>query len=298
MMSAPQSFRLGANPIIWSNDDMRELGAETSLETCLGQARQIGVECMELGHKFPREPRELAAVLERFGLACVSGWYSAELLKRDARAELACLRSHLELLKALGSDVLVFADVSGAVHGDLKRPLSARPRLRAGEWRDFGRRMTEVADATQDQGVRLAYHHHMGTVVQSEADIDTLMEVTGAAVGLLLDTGHARFAGADSAALARRYAGRICHLHAKDVREGVCEQAKRGDWSFLQSVLQGVFTVPGDGCVAFAEVFDALAGYRGWVILEAEQDPRIADPMTYASLGYKNLRQLLSAAMP
>jgi inosose dehydratase len=124
------------------------------------------------------------------------------------------------------------------------------------------------------------------------------MEVTGAAVGLLLDTGHARFAGADAAALARRYAGRICHLHAKDVREGVCERAKREDWSFLQSVLQGVFTVPGDGCVVFADVFDALAGYRGWVILEAEQDPRIADPMTYASLGYKNLRQLLPAAMP
>src|SRR5580658_9869726 len=185
------SIRLGANPIIWSNDDMRELGAETSLETCLAQAREIGFEGMELGHKFPRDPRELAAVLERFGLACVSGWYSAELLTRDARTELACLRSHLELLKALGSGVLVFADVSGAVHGDLKRPLSARPRLRAGEWREFGRRMTEVADATQDQGVRLAYHHHMGTVVQSEADIDTLMEVTGAAVGLLLDTGHA-----------------------------------------------------------------------------------------------------------
>jgi myo-inosose-2 dehydratase len=298
MMSAPQSIRLGANPIIWSNDDMRELGAETSLETCLAQARQIGFEGMELGHKFPRDPRELAAVLERFGLACVSGWYSAELLTRDARAELACLQSHLELLKVLGSGVLIFADVSGAVHGDLKRPLSARPRLRAGEWREFGRRMTEVADVTQDQGVRLAYHHHMGTVVQSEADIDTLMEVTGAAVGLLLDTGHARFAGADAAALARRYAGRICHLHAKDVREGVCEQAKREDWSFLQSVLQGVFTVPGDGCVAFAEVFNALTGYRGWVILEAEQDPRIADPMTYASLGYRNLRQLLSAAVP
>jgi myo-inosose-2 dehydratase len=298
MMNDPLSIRLGANPIIWSNDDMRELGAETSLETCLAQARQIGFEGMELGHKFPRDARALAAVLERFGLACVSGWYSSELLTRDARAELACLRSHLELLKALGSDVLVFADVSGAVHGDLKRPLSARPRLRAGEWRQFGRRMTEVADATRDQGVRLVYHHHMGTVVQSEADIDALMEVTGEAVGLLLDTGHARFAGADVAALARRYAARVGHLHAKDVREDVCERAEREDWSFLRAVLQGVFTVPGDGCVAFAEVFGALAGYRGWVILEAEQDPRIADPMTYASLGYQNLRQLLFAGMP
>src|SRR5215470_14107357 len=139
------AIRLGANPIIWSNDDLRELGAETSLETCLAQARAIGFEGMELGHKFPREPAPLAAVLGRFGLACVSGWYSGELRRRDARAELAQLRPHLELLKALGSPVLVFADVSGAVHGDLARPLSARPRLAPDEWREFGARVTEVA---------------------------------------------------------------------------------------------------------------------------------------------------------
>src|SRR5689334_8377436 len=116
------SIRLGANPIIWSNDDMRELGGDTALETCLAQARQIGFEGMELGHKFPRDPRVLAPILARFGLACVSGWYSAELLERDAAAELERLRPHLELLKALGSPVLVFAEVSGAVHGDRARP--------------------------------------------------------------------------------------------------------------------------------------------------------------------------------
>jgi len=190
-------IRLGANPIIWSNDDMRELGAETPLETCLTQARQIGFEGMELGHKFPRDPRELAATLGRFGLACVSGWYSAQLLARDARSELTCLRPHLDLLKAVGSSVLVFAEVSGAIHGDLQRPLSQRPRLKANEWREFGRRITELAAMTAAEGVRLAYHHHMGTVVQSEEDIDTLMDATGADVGLLLDTGHAAFAGAD-----------------------------------------------------------------------------------------------------
>jgi inosose dehydratase len=137
------SIRLGANPIIWSNDDMRELGAETPLETCLAQARQIGFEGMELGHKFPRDPVELAATLDRFGLACVSGWYSAQLLARDARAEITCLRPHLDLLKAVGSSVLVFADVSGAIHSNFQRPLSERPRLKASEWREFGRRLTE-----------------------------------------------------------------------------------------------------------------------------------------------------------
>jgi inosose dehydratase len=292
------SIRLGANPIIWSNDDMRELGAETSLETCLAQARQVGFAGMELGHKFPREPGQLTALLDRFGLACVSGWYSAQLLTRDARAELACLRPHLDLLKAVGSTVLVFADVSAATHSDSQRPLSARPRLKAGAWREFGRRITEVAAVTAAEGVRLAYHHHMGTVVQSGEDIDALMDATGADVALLLDTGHARFAGADPASLAQRYASRIGHVHAKDVRAGVCARAQSEDWSFLRAVVEGVFTVPGDGDIDFPRVFRELCNYSGWVILEAEQDPKIADPLTYASLGYNNLRRLLSEKMP
>jgi len=288
------SIRFGANPIIWSNDDLRELGAETSLETCLGEARQIGFEGMELGHKFPRDARELAAILARFGLACISGWYSSGLLARDAAAELTHLRAHLDLLKAVGSTVLVFADTSGAIHGDLRRPLAQRPQLAPGDWRQFGRRVTQVAAATAAEGVRLVYHHHMGTVVQSEADIDALMDATGPEVGLLLDTGHARFAGADPVGLARRYASRIGHLHAKDVRAEVAERAERGGWSFLRAVVEGVFTVPGDGCVPFDRVFQELRDYSGWVVLEAEQDPKKADPQTYASLGLRNLRQLVA----
>ncbi|MBV8909335.1 MAG: myo-inosose-2 dehydratase [Gammaproteobacteria bacterium] len=291
------SIRLGANPIIWSNDDMRELGGDTPLETCLAQARQVGFEGVELGHKFPRDPRVLAPLLARFGLDCVSGWYSAELLMRDAAAELERLRPHLELLKALGSPVLVFAEVSGAVHGDGGRPVSERPTLGCGEWRELGRRLSEVAAATAAEGVRLAYHHHMGTVVESEADIAALMEASSPAVGLLLDTGHAAFAGADPSVLAHRYAGRIVHVHAKDVRASVCARARRENWSFLRAVLEGAFTVPGDGSIDFGRVFVELPHYTGWVILEAEQDPRIAEPLTYASLGYRNLRQLLAGRL-
>lgn len=291
------TIRLGANPIIWSNDDLRELGADTSLETCLAQARQIGFAGMELGHKFPREPAALAAALRPFGLACVSGWHSAHLLEHDARAELADLGPHLQLLEALGSDVLVFAEVSGAIHGDLERPLSQRPTLSPGQWRELGARMTELAAMTAAQGVRLAYHHHMGTVVQSEADIEALLAATGTEVSLLLDTGHAHFAGADPVALAQRHAARIAHVHAKDVRAAVCAQARREDWSFLRAVLEGVFTVPGDGCVDFARVFAALPRYSGWVVLEAEQDPKRADPMIYASRGYATLRQLLAGRL-
>jgi myo-inosose-2 dehydratase len=288
--------RFGANPIIWSNDDLRELGADITLETCLSQARAVGFEGMELGHKFPREPRALAEVLGRHQLECISGWYSAGLLERGALEELTRLRPHLELLKAMGSEVLVFAEVTGAVHGDRKRPLSARPVLAARDWRKLGVRLTEVAAATAAEGVRLAYHHHMGTVVQSETDIDALMQATGPEVGLLLDTGHAAFAGADPAALARRHAGRIVHFHAKDVRAAVCAAARAGDWSFLKAVLEGVFTVPGDGSIAFEPVFAALPDYRGWVVLEAEQDPARADPVRYATLGLTNLRRLTGQA--
>jgi len=288
------SIRFGANPIIWSNDDLRELGAQTSLETCLGQARQIGFEGIELGHKFPRAARELTEVLGRFGLACISGWYSSGLLARDAAAALTHMRAHLDLLGALGSTVLVFADTSGAIHGDLQRPLRERPQLARGDWRQFGRRVTEVAAATAAEGVRLVYHHHMGTVVQSEADIDALMDATGPEVGLLLDTGHARLAGADPVALAHRYASRIGHLHAKDVRAEVAARAGLGEWSFLRAVLEGVFTVPGDGCIPFDRLFQELRGYSGWVVLEAEQDPQKADPLTYASLGLRNLRRLVA----
>ena len=291
------SVRLGANPIIWSNDDLRELGAEISLETCLSQAQRIGFEGMELGHKFPREPEALAAVLKQFGLACVSGWYSAQLLSRDVNAEVRHLRPHLDLLKAAGSSVLVFAEVTNAIHGDSTRPLSTRPRLSIHQWPELGRRITEIARMTAGEGIRLAYHHHMGTVVQSEQDIDALMQVSGSDVGLLLDTGHAAFAGIDPVRLAHRYASRISHIHAKDVREPLCERARADDWSFLRSVVAGVFTVPGDGSVDFASVLQTLRQYSGWIVLEAEQDPKVADPMTYASRGYAALRRLIAQQM-
>jgi myo-inosose-2 dehydratase len=287
------SVRIGVNPIGWSNDDMRDLGGGTPLETCLAETQEAGFEGIELGQKFPREPAALKAALAPFGLACVSGWYSAELLRRDAAAELEALRPHLDLLKAMGSDVLVFAETSNAIHSDMGAPLSRRPVLQPGEWVAFGRRMTAVGDATLREGVRLCYHHHMGTVVQSGADIDALMAATGPSVQLLLDTGHASWGGADPAALAARYRHRIGHVHAKDVRAAVQRRADAEDWSFLRSVVEGVYTVPGDGTVDYPAVFRALSGYSGWVVIEAEQDPAKANPLAYARLGYANLRRYL-----
>jgi inosose dehydratase len=288
--------RIGANPIGWSNDDLRALGGATPLETCLAEAKEAGFEGMELGHKFPREPLALRAVLDRHGLALVSGWHSAELLRRSPEEELAALRPHLDLLKAFGCTVLVFAETSNAIHGDRSRPLDERPVLEPGAWAEFGCRMTAVADRTLAEGVRLVYHHHMGTAVQSEADIDALMEATGPSVHLLLDTGHATFAGADSAALARRYRDRIRHFHAKDVRRDVMARAKTERLSFLDAVVAGVFTVPGDGSVDYPAVLRELSGYEGWAVVEAEQDPDKAHPFTYAKLGYANLRRFLRNA--
>jgi myo-inosose-2 dehydratase len=287
-------IRIGANPIGWSNDDMQELGGETPLEVCLAEARQVGFEGMELGHKFPREPNALKAALAPFGMACVSGWYSAELLTRPAEDEIRALRPHLDLLKAMGSNVLVFAETSNAIHGDRGKPLSQRPVMRDADWAEWGRRVTRVAEATLAEGVRLVYHHHMGTIVQSGADIDAYMRSTGEAAHLLLDTGHATWGGADPADLARRYRARISHVHTKDVRRDVMERSGAEGWSFLDSVIAGVYTVPGDGMVDFAAVFRELKGYDGWVVIEAEQDPAKAHPLTYATMGYKHLTRVLS----
>ena len=134
-------------------------------------------------------------------------------------------------------------------------------------------------------GLQLVYHHHMGTVVQSEAEIDRLMAMTGPALHLLLDTGHVTWGGGNPARVARHYRDRIGHVHCKDVREEVMWQSQREDWSFLNSVLAGVYTVPGDGFIDFVSVFRALSGYSGWVVVEAEQDPEKAEPAKYAKAG-------------
>ena len=287
------SVRFGTNPIGWSNDDMPELGGDTPLEVCLSEAKQAGFEGMELGNKFPREPAALKAALAPHGLDLVSGWYSAELLRRTPKEEMEHLRPHLDLLKALGARVLVFAETTDTHHD---QPQSKRPVLKESQWADFGKRLTEMADRTLAEGVRLTFHHHMGTVVQSEADIHAMMAATGPSFHLLLDTGHATWGGADAVALARRYRDRISHFHAKDVREGVMQQSMKEDWSFLKSVVEGIYTVPGDGSVDFVAVMKELPDYSGWLVVEAEQDPAKANPLKYARMGYANLRRFAAEA--
>jgi inosose dehydratase len=287
--------RLGVSPIGWSNDDMPELGGDTPLETCLAEARLAGFVGIELGNKFPRDAAQLQPILESHRLSLISGWYSGRLLERSVAEELAAIESHRSLLAAMGCATLVYAETSSGIAGDRRRRLSDRPRLHADVWPEFGRKLTEMADALASCGLRLAYHHHMGTVVENEAEIDLLMAAAGDAVGLLLDTGHLVFAGVDPATIARRYAGRICHVHCKDVRADVLARVRAGDTSFLDAVLDGVFTVPGDGAIDFAAVLNALkaADYRGWLVVEAEQDPAKAPPLVYAHRAFAHLSSVV-----
>jgi len=287
------TIRIGANPIGWSNDDMQELGGWISLEECLTDAKAAGFEGMELGNKFPRDAAKLRPILDAYGLDLIGGWHSIFLLERDAETEFAEAAAHRRLLKDMGTDVFIVAECTRTVHGDKSKPLSARPIMKDDEWRTFCHRLVRLAQLLRDDGFRLVYHHHMGTIVQTPEEIDRLMHETIDPVHLLLDTGHATWAGADPVKLARDYRRRISHVHCKDVRPAVRREAEAEDWSFLDAVIAGVYTVPGDGMVDYVSVFRELPGYSGWVVVEAEQDPRKAPPAKYAKMGHDNLVRLL-----
>ncbi len=292
------AVRIGINPLTWTNDDMPALGGDTPLEVCLAEARQAGYEGVEMGIKFPRRTDELRPVLERHGLVLVSGWYSAGLLSRPLADEIEAVADHLALMAGMGCGVMVLCETTGAVHGRREVPLSRRPRLDDDRSPAFGEALTALAEHLLGRGVRMAYHHHMGSVVETEDDIDRLMACTGEAVGLLLDTGHLSYAGGDPLAVVRRHGGRLVHVHCKDVRADVLADARARDSSFLDAVLAGVFTVPGDGCIDYAALAGALAetGYEGWLVVEAEQDPALAHPLTYAKLGHSGLARAVRAA--
>jgi myo-inosose-2 dehydratase len=295
------TIRIGANPIGWSNDDLKEIGGDTPLETCLAEAREAGIEGMEKGNKMPDEGAALKAKLAEFGLVFVGGWYSTELLRRSAREEFENAKAHIAMTKGAGAGVMVAAECSNTIHGDRSAPLSRRPKLAAGDWAEFGARMTEFASRVADAGLKLCYHHHMGTVVQSEADIDAFMSATKPPVHLLLDTGHAMWGGSNPAAIARRYRERIGHVHCKDVRPAKMKEAAAQDLSFLNAILGvgaelGVYTVPGDGAIDYVSVFQELKGYSGWVVLEAEQDPKKAPALPYAKKGVAHIRAALREA--
>ena len=289
------SVKLGVAPIAWSNDDMPELGGETTLEQCLKEANEAGYIGVESGGKFPKKSSELIPKLDQFNLKLCSGWYGANLRKNSVEEEKKSIQEQLDLFKDCDAPCIVFAEVSGSIQGDPNRKLSTRPQMERDEWQKFCEKISELGKYLEDEGMPLAYHHHMGTVIETQKDTERLIENTHESVKLTLDTGHMLFAKGDSKYILQNYHERILHVHCKDIRKQVLEKSLKEDLSFRAAFLEGAFTVPGDGCIDYQPLFNVLKNnnYSGWLVVEAEQDPAKANPLEYAKIGYNYLRDTL-----
>jgi inosose dehydratase len=269
---------VGANPIIWSNDDFNELAGDVPLDTILREMRAAGYAGTELGHAYPRTAAALAEPLSRHGLRLVSGWHSTYLASRDLADEEKTFRTHLTLLKTLGARVAIVAECTRCIHGTRDAALGfadyANPQLTEAEWPRFVAGLSRLAAIAAAEETKLVYHHHMGTVIQNQGDLDRLLGAVPD-VFLLLDPGHLAFAGINPVATAQRHASRIAHVHLKSVRPAIVDRVRRERWSFCRAVSEGVFTIPGDGSVDFPAIFRILSDvdYRGWLVVEAEEDP-------------------------
>tara|TARA_B100001093_G_scaffold4416_1_gene4559 strand:+ start:330 stop:1229 length:900 start_codon:yes stop_codon:yes gene_type:complete len=288
------SIKLGVAPIAWSNDDMPELGGDTSLEQCLSEASKAGFTGIESGGKFPKDSKQLLPKLEKENLQLCSGWYGASLLKNTPKEEFKLMREQMNLFKDCKSPCMVFAEITKSIQGDPKTPLSQKPKLSADEWKILISRINEIGKMMLDENMPLAYHHHMGTVIETEAETRRLIESTNDDVKLLIDTGHMLFAGGNSIKLTEDFNERIVHVHCKDIRKDVLEKSLKNDSTFRQAFLDGAFTVPGDGCIDYKPFLTVLKNknYEGWLVVEAEQDPAKANPFEYAKIGYNYLSKI------
>ena len=292
------SVKLGIAPIAWSNDDMPELGGETSLEQCLDEASQAGFIGIESGGKFPKTSKELLPKLNNYNLNLCSGWYGGNLRQNSTNEEKQLIRGQLDLFKDCNAPCIVFAEVSGSIQGDPIRKLSTRPQMDNEEWDSFCNKLSEMGKFLEGEGMPLAYHHHMGTVIETHEDTIRLLENTDDSVKLTLDTGHMLFAQGNSKKILEDFSSRIIHIHCKDIRKNVLDNSLENDLSFRGAFLDGAFTVPGDGCIDYKPLFDILKvkNYSGWLVVEAEQDPAKANPFKYAKIGYKYLTETLKAS--
>ncbi|WP_330647033.1 myo-inosose-2 dehydratase (plasmid) [Thioclava litoralis] len=291
-------IKFGTNPIAWANDDDQSIGADIPTARILDEAgRLIGFDGIENGHRWPQDdPEALRSLLAQYGLVFISGWYSTELLTRSVEEEIAAVQGHLAKLKHNGCKVCIVCECSNTVHGQPLTPVNDRPVLNAVEMAGFGAKMEAFAAYLAGEGVTLVYHHHMGSVVESPADIDAFMAATGPATHLLFDAGHCAFGGGDPALVLARHIKRVAHFHAKNIRPEITAKVRAENLSFLQGVRAGAFTVPGDqeGAVDFAPLLRILRqnGYDGWIVIEAEQDPHERNPLLYQTLGLHTLKRI------
>ena len=288
------SVKLGIAPIAWSNDDMPELGGDTPLDQCLSEASEAGFSGIESGGKFPKKSEELIPLLQKYNLKLCSGWYGANLRKNSVKDEIILIQEQLKLFQDCKAPCIVFAEVSDSIAGNPNRPLSSRPQMKKDEWNEYCKKISEMGKYLEDQDMPLAYHHHMGTVIETEDDTKRLLENTSDQVKLILDTGHMLFAKGNSVKIAEDYKDRIIHIHCKDMREDILNKSLEKDWSFRKAFLEGAFTVPGDGCIDYKPLLTYLKNidYKGWLVVEAEQDPAKANPLEYAKKGFKYLSEV------
>ncbi|MDD5987065.1 MAG: myo-inosose-2 dehydratase [Eubacteriales bacterium] len=290
-----KKVKLGMAPIGWTNDDMPDLGAENSFCQCVSEMALAGFAGTEVGGKYPTDPVVLKKALDLRGLKVCNQWFSSFLISKDFEETAAAFEKATDFLQAMGAHVIGVSEQSWSLQGQIDHPiLEGKYVMNDEEWDLLTDGLNRLGQIARAKDIQLTYHHHMGTVVQTEEEIDRFMDsVDPQLVKLLFDSGHLSFCGVDPVPVLRRYADRIGHVHLKDLRMAVREKAVEGNWSFLKSVREGVFTVPGDGDVDFTSIFDILeeSGYEGWVVVEAEQDPAKADPLEYAMKARKYIAE-------
>jgi inosose dehydratase len=293
-VSKPQ-FRLGVSPLSWTNDVLPELGGDIPLEVFLREAAEIGFEGVELGRKFPRKSKELLPKLSEYGLQLVSGWYSGFLAERSLEEEWKAAADHVRLLEECRCNVFIYGEC-GLMPSDSPwdTRLGLSTKLESIDLESYAAKMDEFAKRVRSTGMKLAYHYHLKMLVENADEIAAFFAVTSDEVGVLLDTGHARAAGADYGEVIQRFGNRIVHIHLKDVRDSVLSWARENDVSFNTAVREGIFTVPGQGDVDFSTVaeFVRSSGYDGWLIVEAEQDPVKAPPKLNAEQAFQYVLDL------
>ena len=292
------SVKIGISPICWQNDDLPHLTEMYTMEQALSEAREIGYIGVERGRRMPQDTDGLRAYLEEYGVALCGGWCSGNLLVNDFKTEREAIRQQVEQFAALNAPCVVYAECSNTVQGDIKVPVNNRPRLDRDVIKTYGSKLSDLAKWMADEGAPLAYHHHMGTFIEDEDDTNWLLEYSTPEVSLCFDTGHMLFGGGDIMAVLRRWSDRILHVHFKDIRPDVVEDVRKNDRSFLDAVVAGAFTVPGDGCIDFQAVADYLQkiGYCGWIVVEAEQDPAKAPAYEYSKMGYDHIVKVCESA--
>ncbi len=285
------SVKIGISPIAWQNDDLPDLTANFTMEQCLQESRDIGYTGVERGRRMPADTEGLRKYLDEAELSLCGGWCSGNLMVNDPKAEIEAIRQQVTQFVALDAPCVVFAECSNTVQGDIGTPVNNRPKLAKEDIAAYGAKLTEVAKWMKDEGMTLAYHHHMGSMIEDDEDVDWLMESTGPEVTLLYDTGHLLFGGADPLDVLKKWGDRIHHVHYKDVRADVTNLIRARNRSFLDAVIAGAFTVPGDGCIDFDAITAELAkmNYSGWIVVEAEQDPAKAEPYAYSKMGYDHI---------